>query len=149
MTAVLSFAVVGGLLAITPGLDTALVLRSAVSSGRRTALATGLGVCAGALVWGAAAAVGVSALLTTSQVAYPVLRIVGAAYMIWLGGRMLWTAVRGRASVAQVVRRRPLHRCSRRFCGGPDASPREPRILIPGDPLPVRLARSRRRGGDR
>ncbi|WP_433374293.1 LysE family translocator [Actinoplanes sp. CA-142083] len=62
--AVLSFAVLGALLTITPGLDSALVLRAAVSMGRGPAFATALGVGAGALAWGAAAAVGVSALLT-------------------------------------------------------------------------------------
>jgi threonine/homoserine/homoserine lactone efflux protein len=95
MNAVLAFAIVGGLLAITPGLDTALVLRSAVRSGRPTAFATAVGICAGALTWGAAAAVGVSALLTASHVGYFVLRVAGAVYMIWLGGRMLRDALRG------------------------------------------------------
>lgn len=93
-SAVLAFAVVGGLLAVTPGLDTALVLRSALGSGRAAAFATAAGVCAGALTWGAAAAVGVSALLTSSQVGYTVLRVAGAAYMIWLGARMLRGALR-------------------------------------------------------
>jgi threonine/homoserine/homoserine lactone efflux protein len=92
--AVLSFAVLGALLTITPGLDTALVLRSAVSMGRGPAFATALGVNAGALVWGAAAAVGVSALLTASETAYLVLRVAGAAYMLYLGARMLVGAVR-------------------------------------------------------
>ncbi|MGX6602878.1 LysE family translocator [Micromonosporaceae bacterium Da 78-11] len=92
--AVLSFAVLGALLTITPGLDTALVLRSAVTMGRGPAFATALGVNTGALVWGAAAAVGVSALLTASEVAYTTLRIAGAAYMIYLGVRMVAGAVR-------------------------------------------------------
>ncbi|BCJ44264.1 lysine transporter LysE [Actinoplanes ianthinogenes] len=92
--AVLSFAVLGALLTITPGLDTALVLRSAVTMGRGPAFATALGVGTGALTWGAAAAVGVSALLTASTVAYTVLRVAGAAYMIFLGARMIRAAVR-------------------------------------------------------
>ncbi|GIE86574.1 LysE family translocator [Actinoplanes regularis] len=87
--AVLSFAVLGALLTITPGLDTALVLRAAVTMGRGPAFGTALGVGAGALLWGAAAAVGVSALLTASTVAYTVLRLAGAAYMIFLGVRMV------------------------------------------------------------
>src|SRR4051794_27031402 len=92
--AILSFAVLGALLTVTPGLDTALVLRSAVTMGRRAAFATAFGVNTGALVWGAAAAVGVSALLTASTTAYLVLRVAGAAYMIYLGARMLAGAVR-------------------------------------------------------
>lgn len=90
--AVLSFAILGALLTITPGLDTALVLRSAVTMGRGPAFATALGVNTGALIWGAAAAVGVSALLTASTTAYTVLRVAGAAYMLYLGVRMMWSA---------------------------------------------------------
>lgn len=73
-----------------------MVLRSAVSHGRRHGFATALGVNTGALVWGAGAAVGVSALLTASTVAYTVLRIAGAIYMIWLGSRLLLRALRDR-----------------------------------------------------
>jgi len=94
--AVLSFALVAGLVTITPGLDTALVLRSALTQGRAPAYATALGVCTGCLTWGVAAAVGVSAILTASTVAYTVLRLVGAAYLIWLGLRWLVAAIRRR-----------------------------------------------------
>jgi threonine/homoserine/homoserine lactone efflux protein len=92
--AVLSFAVLGALLTVTPGLDTALVLRAAVTMGRGPAFATALGVNTGALIWGAAAAVGVSALLTASATAYTVLRLAGAAYMLYLGVRMTRSAFR-------------------------------------------------------
>jgi threonine/homoserine/homoserine lactone efflux protein len=95
LTDVGSFAVVAGLLTIVPGLDTAMVLRSAVSMGRRHGFATALGVSTGALIWGAGAAVGVSALLTASTTAYTAVRIAGAVYMIWLGSRLLVRAVRG------------------------------------------------------
>jgi threonine/homoserine/homoserine lactone efflux protein len=101
--AVLSFAVVAGLLAITPGLDTALVLRTAVAGGRRAGYAAGLGVCAGALAWGAAAAVGVSALLTTSRVGFTALRVAGAAYLLWIGGRLLLRAIRGEPATPDEV----------------------------------------------
>jgi threonine/homoserine/homoserine lactone efflux protein len=102
--AVLSFAVLGALLTITPGLDTALVLRAAITMGRGPAFATALGINAGALAWGAAAAVGASALLAASEVGYTVLRMAGAAYMIYLGARMIWGASRQRvAAEAPVV----------------------------------------------
>jgi threonine/homoserine/homoserine lactone efflux protein len=93
-TAVLSFAVVATALTVTPGLDTALVLRSALSRGRREAAATAAGIVAGLFVWGAAAAVGVSALLTASELAYDVLRYAGAAYLVWFGVRLLVRALR-------------------------------------------------------
>jgi threonine/homoserine/homoserine lactone efflux protein len=94
LTDVGSFAVVAGLLTIVPGLDTAMVLRSAASLGRRHGFATALGVSTGALIWGAAAAVGVSALLAASTTAYTAVRIAGAVYMIWLGSKLLLRAVR-------------------------------------------------------
>ncbi|MEU4159534.1 LysE family translocator [Actinoplanes sp. NPDC026670] len=102
--AVLSFAVLGALLTITPGLDTALVLRAAITMGRGPAFATALGINAGALAWGAAAAVGASALLAASELGYMMLRLAGAAYMIYLGVRMIWGASRnGPEAEAQVT----------------------------------------------
>jgi threonine/homoserine/homoserine lactone efflux protein len=97
--AVMGFGLIALLLTITPGLDTALVLRAAITRGRPDAFATALGVIGGLVAWGAGAAVGVSALLTASTVAYDALRLVGAAYMLWLGGRMLWRRARQKADV--------------------------------------------------
>jgi len=96
---VLSFAAVAGLLTIVPGLDTAMVVRSTAAYGRRHGVATALGVSTGALVWGGAAAVGISALLMASTIAYTVLRVAGAAYMIWMGSRFIVHAARGHAEV--------------------------------------------------
>ncbi len=96
--AVGSFALLAALLTVIPGLDTAMVLRAAITLGRKYAFATALGINTGALIWGAGAAVGVSALLTASRVAYGVVRIAGAAYMIWLGARLLWSAFRDRGA---------------------------------------------------
>lgn len=90
MTAVFSFALVAGLLTMVPGLDTALVLRSAISKSRRFAFATAVGISTGAMIWGMAAAVGVSALLAASELAYRALTLAGAAYMVWLGVSLLW-----------------------------------------------------------
>ena len=94
--AVLGFAVVAAVLTLTPGLDTALVLRAALASGRRQAAATAGGIVAGLLVWGAAAAVGISALLTASELAFDLLRYAGAAYLVWFGARLLRRAARPR-----------------------------------------------------
>jgi threonine/homoserine/homoserine lactone efflux protein len=92
--AVLSFAVVAMALTVTPGLDTALVLRAALTRSRGVATATAGGIVAGLFVWGAAAAVGVSALLMASEPAYDVLRYAGAAYLVWFGVRLLVRALR-------------------------------------------------------
>ena len=92
--AVLGFAVVAAALTVTPGLDTALVLRAALTRSRREAAATAAGIVAGLFVWGAAAAVGVSALLTASELAYDVLRWAGAAYLAGYGIRLLVRSLR-------------------------------------------------------
>lgn len=85
----LAFVVAASLLTITPGLDTALVLRTAASESPRRAVLTSIGIAAGCLVWAALVAVGLGALLKMSQLAYTTLRWVGAAYLIWLGVKLL------------------------------------------------------------
>ena len=94
--AVAGFAVVAAALTITPGLDTALVLRAALTRARREAMATAAGIVAGLFVWGAAAAVGVSALLAASATAFDVLRYGGAAYLVGYGVRLLVATARHR-----------------------------------------------------
>ncbi|MGW4894639.1 LysE family translocator [Kitasatospora sp. NPDC004240] len=90
MTAALwSFALVVGLLTLTPGLDTALILRTSALAGRRQAWGVVLGIQTGTLLWGTLTSAGVTALLTASQLAYEVLRWAGAAYLIWMGIGML------------------------------------------------------------
>ncbi|MEV0266703.1 LysE family translocator [Streptomyces sp. NPDC050617] len=94
-TALWSFALVVGLLTLTPGLDTALVLRTAALGERRRAWGVVLGIQSGTLLWGALTSLGVTALLAASQVAYQTLRWAGAAYLLWMGARMLWLTWRG------------------------------------------------------
>lgn len=93
----MSFALVAALVTITPGLDTALVLRSALNRGRTFAVATAGGISLGLLVWAVATASGVAALLTASEAAYNGLRVAGALYMSVLGIRLLLDALRRRS----------------------------------------------------
>ncbi|HET9111409.1 MAG TPA: LysE family translocator [Ktedonobacterales bacterium] len=83
------------LLAIVPGPSTAVILRQAVRSGRRAALAATLANEVGALCWALAASLGVSALVTASQVAYDALRVVGVVALVALGVQALWRSRRG------------------------------------------------------
>jgi threonine/homoserine/homoserine lactone efflux protein len=62
-----------------------LVLRNALRGGRRAGLSTAAGTVTGLLSWALAAALGISALVTASRVGYDVLRLVGGAYLVWLG----------------------------------------------------------------
>ena len=91
---VLGFALVAALLTITPGIDTALVVRSTLQGGRRVGLWTSLGICCGLIVWGLLSVLGVTAVVTASRVAYDVLRLGGAAYLVYLGVRTLLAARR-------------------------------------------------------
>jgi threonine/homoserine/homoserine lactone efflux protein len=87
----IAFAFAAGLLTITPGLDTALVLRTAAEGGRR-AFAAALGICLGCLAWGALVAFGLGVLIEASEIAYRVLKWIGAAYLLYLGLRLILVA---------------------------------------------------------
>jgi threonine/homoserine/homoserine lactone efflux protein len=85
----LAFTFAATLLTLTPGLDTALVLRTATVEGKHQALRATLGINAGCLLWGAAVAFGLGALVAVSELAYNLLKYCGAAYLAWLGLNML------------------------------------------------------------
>ncbi|HEY5722611.1 MAG TPA: LysE family translocator [Allosphingosinicella sp.] len=85
----IAFTVAAALLTVTPGLDTALVLRTAAAEGPRRAFFAGLGICLGCLVWGLVVALGLGLLLETSLLAYTILRWIGAAYLLWLGLQLI------------------------------------------------------------
>jgi threonine/homoserine/homoserine lactone efflux protein len=87
----------------TPGPDTALTIRNALAGGRRAGVATALGVSLGQAVWTIAAAVGVVALLRASQPAFTALRLLGAAYLVFLGLQALAAAFRRRHEEGKVV----------------------------------------------
>ncbi|WP_063735381.1 LysE family translocator [Streptomyces sp. RTd22] len=110
LTSALAFAGVAALINVTPGLDTLLVLRTSVSHGRNAGLAASLGILAGCLVWGFATAVGLTALLTASRVAYDTLRVAGAAYLVWLGASALWRSRRAAASETEPEQAAPAPR---------------------------------------
>jgi len=88
-TALIAFVAAATLLTITPGLDTAMVMRTAAVEGPRTAALAGLGIVCGCLAWGAAVALGLGVLLAASSLAYTVLKWAGAAYLAWLGIKLI------------------------------------------------------------
>lgn len=89
LASLLAFTAAAALLTVTPGLDTALVLRTAAVEGPRRALLAGIGICLGCLGWGLVVAFGLGALLAASRTAYAVLKWVGAAYLVWLAVQLL------------------------------------------------------------
>lgn len=83
------FVLSGLLLNITPGPDSAYVVGRSVQFGWRGGAAAALGVGAGCLVHVAAAAIGLSALLAASSAAFAAIKLIGAAYLLYLGARLL------------------------------------------------------------
>lgn len=80
-----AFVGVAAVVIMAPGPDTAIVTKNALLHGRRAALGTAFGADSGLVVWTLACALGVSAVIRASAVAFSVLKFVGAAYLIWLG----------------------------------------------------------------
>jgi threonine/homoserine/homoserine lactone efflux protein len=88
-TQLLAFAGVSLLLAVTPGPDMAVVTRNALAHGRRGVVLTTSGIALALVIWVAATAVGLSALLRASGEVLVLLKIVGACYLAYLGVRTL------------------------------------------------------------
>ncbi|MEV6299686.1 LysE family translocator [Actinoplanes sp. NPDC051861] len=91
---VVAFAGVIALAAASPGPDFAVVVRRSVVAGRLHGMAAGLGVAVGVFVWSVSAAMGVAALLAASAIAFTVVKMAGAAYLLWLGITALLAARR-------------------------------------------------------
>src|SRR5262249_61443834 len=101
----------------TPGQDTALTIRNTLLGGRRSGVATAIGVAAGLSVWALATSGGLAGVLQASHPAFVALPVAGAVYLVYLGGRFLRDPRR---------RRTPT-------LGGPPPAPL-------GNPLPPRRA---------
>ena len=84
------FFVAGLVLNLTPGPDVLYIVSQALRGGARSGLVAALGITAGCFVHVAAAAWGVGAVLATSTAAFNVLKWAGAAYLLWVGARLLW-----------------------------------------------------------
>jgi threonine/homoserine/homoserine lactone efflux protein len=76
-------------LAATPGIDTALVLRMSISAGARRGLGAAFGIAAGCLLWGAVVATGLGALLAASGTVFAVVKVLGVGYLMWQGVLLL------------------------------------------------------------
>ena len=91
LQSLIAFIAAASILTVTPGVDTAMVLRSATGGGARAAGFAALGIALGCLVWGALVSVGLGALIAASPLAFGMLKWLGAAYLLWLGaGLLLW-----------------------------------------------------------
>lgn len=104
-----AFTVAALILTITPGPDMTLFMGKTLTQGRKAGLAAVLGATSGLVIHTVLAAVGVSALLAASELAFTILKVVGAVYLIWLASQ----AIRNGSSIThQAVdfRQQPFHR---------------------------------------
>lgn len=90
LPSLLAFLVAAFILTVTPGVDTAMVLRAATVDGRRLAASASIGIALGCLVWGTAVSLGLGAVLRASEMAYAIVKFAGAGYLVWLGLQLLW-----------------------------------------------------------
>lgn len=94
--------------AMAPGPDFLVVMRNSATTGRRIGVVTAVGVALGVFVWATAAALGVAAVLAASATAFTVVKIAGAAYLLYLAVRALWSAWRGDQAPSFGVGRQPI-----------------------------------------
>jgi threonine/homoserine/homoserine lactone efflux protein len=97
-----AFLIVATLLIVTPGPDTALVIKNALGSGWRASSMTALGIALGSLVWGLAAVLGLAVLLEESVTAFTIFKLAGAAYLVYLGVRTIAGTLRSKDATGQL-----------------------------------------------
>jgi threonine/homoserine/homoserine lactone efflux protein len=84
-----AFLATGVLLNLVPGQDSMFILGRSLSGGLRSGVAAALGISVGSLIHTSAAALGLSAILAASTTAFTAVKWVGAAYLVFLGVRLL------------------------------------------------------------
>ena len=103
LESLVAFVAVSAVVICTPGQDTALTIRNTLAGGRPSGIATAAGVSLGQAVWTVAASAGVVALLTASEPVFRTLKLVGAAYLVYLGVQSLWAAIGATDARAQAT----------------------------------------------
>jgi threonine/homoserine/homoserine lactone efflux protein len=122
------FIVSGLLLNITPGPDTAYIVGRSVQLGWRGGAAASLGISSGCLVHVFGAALGLSALLMASSTAFAIVKLIGAAYLVYVGVKMLLSRRQEIGAAAPSV-----------LAGRPDQRAQsEGRAVLPGVPAAIR-----------
>lgn len=99
------FLATGILLNLTPGPDTVYILGRSIAQGREAGVASALGISLGSIFHTCAAALGLSAILATSAVAFGTIKLIGGAYLIFLGAKMIFDR-RRQLSLPSSFRRR-------------------------------------------
>ncbi|MGJ7460086.1 LysE family translocator [Halomonas sp. MA07-2] len=134
------------LLSLSPGVDTLLVIRNTARGGVRDGVLTSLAICCGLFIHAAVSALGISLILLQSAWAFGLLKLAGAAYLVWLGVQGLLAARRGQglpvAGVTDERRLVPVWRPLREGLLSNVLNPKTvvfymaflPQFIAPGDP---------------
>jgi threonine/homoserine/homoserine lactone efflux protein len=88
-----AFIGLAALLTVTPGADTVLVVRNSAAGGTGVGIRTTVGICSGLFIHATLSTLGLSALLLQSATAFAAMKLIGAAYLVWLGLLSLRAAV--------------------------------------------------------
>jgi threonine/homoserine/homoserine lactone efflux protein len=107
LSAAVSFASVAFLMALSPGPNLLYLASRSVCQGRSAGFASLGGVCTGMFLYMLATAAGLSALFSAVPIAYDALRWTGAAYLLWLAYRILWTRSGASISITLPFESRP------------------------------------------
>src|SRR4051812_21380187 len=115
----LLFIAAGLLLNLTPGPDVLYIVSNSLRSGAKAGVVAALGINAGCFVHIFAAALGVSALLAASAAAFTVLKWAGAAYLLWIGAKLLFaTTPQSHHDLGAMARSQPALPLRSVFLGG-------------------------------
>ena len=143
-----AFVGISVLLAITPGPDMAVVTKNALAHGRRGVALTTTGIALALAIWISATAIGLSAVLRASGEAFLVIKLVGAAYLAYLGLRALIDSTRRpHELLAAAPMPAPAHAIFRQGFLSAMSNPKLgvffvtflPQFVLPGQPLLPRL----------
>ena len=125
------FIAAGILLNLTPGPDVLYIVANSLRSGVKAGVVAALGINAGCFVHIFAAALGVGALLAASATAFAILKWMGAAYLVWVGAKMLLTRTpRVSPDVRELAQSQPAQPLSKVFLGGFLTNALNPKVAI-------------------
>lgn len=141
--AILTFLAISAVVIITPGQDTALTVRNTIAGGRQVGIATAFGVASGQMVWALATAVGVVTILTASETIFTAIKLLGAAYLVFLGLQALHGIYCSKRIRPREQKRAKIPLIANRLPSGPVQQSRQSEDggFLRQPPAPVHLAR--------
>ncbi|MFD2208071.1 LysE family translocator [Kiloniella antarctica] len=126
LSLLIPFVVAGIALNLTPGVDMAYVLAKTTDQGKRAGLLAAFGISLGSMVHATASALGISALLATSQTAFLALKIAGALYLLYIAFKIFTS--KPETTETQVGKQAPKHKAVKIILEGATTNLLNPKI---------------------